>query len=325
MGRKSNMSSIYQQYEPSLYGKNLLRNRNDYNIYNLDYACNFYHNTLYTMAVSLPTWEGLPQDIDRDIMERILIQNTCVVITYDPIIDKNLTLVLGEVHKYDTNGRPLLYDASTLFGGIIYKNLTPENSVIIYDNVTMIPTFAGIVFYAGRLANLRLTIDQCVRNMKVPYIIRTTSNNKAAIEAIMTEVYNYKPAIIEDGVVDLECLKAYTLTDNIPETLEAARAEYSATWDEAMSAIGVPNTTTGVRNADRVTATELTMLSASSEIRSEARIKPRIQGAERLKEVFGWDTKVSFTHLIFPIDGVSGESWSDDYKEAESEEGDDNG
>lgn len=308
MGRKNSIRSIYRQFEPSLYGR-MRRGCDDFNIFNLEYAKCYYFNTLYTLGISIPTWEDLPLEVDKSIMERILINNGSTVFHYDPILEKYLTLVLATVEQYDTNGRPLRYSATSLFGNVRYTNLTPENSVVIYDNVTNIPTLASIEFYAGRLANLRLTIDQCVKNLKVPYLIRTSSNNVAAVEAIFDEIYNYKPAIVEDGVIDLECLKVYTLTEHIPEALDAARAEFTNTFNEALSALGIANVSQEESKRERMTEYEVAKTVTGSMIMQESRLKPRIQGAERINELYDLDAKVSFSQVVSEIDGIDGQSW----------------
>ena len=310
MGKPS-IRSIYRQFEPELYGR-MRRGKDDYNIFNLEYAKCYYFNLLYTLAVSVPTWENLPLEVDKAIMERILINNGSVVFHYDPILGKYLTLVLGEVQKYDTDGRPLVYSATTLFGNIRYRELNPTNSVIIWDNVTQIPTLANIEFFAGRLANLRLTIDQCVKNLKVPYLIRTTSNNKAAVEGLLSEIYKFKPAVIEDGVVDLECLKVYTLTENIPEALDSSREEFTNTFNEALSSIGIANVSQEESKRERMTEYEVAKTVTGSMIQQESRLKPRLQGAERINELYpDLDVKVAFTRVITELDGVDDESYDE--------------
>lgn len=310
MGKPS-IRSIYRQFEPELYGR-MRRGKDDYNIFNLEYAKCYYFNLLYTLAVSVPTWENLPLEVDKAIMERILINNGSVVFHYDPILGKYLTLVLGEVQKYDTDGRPLVYSATTLFGNIRYRDLNPTNSVIIWDNVTQIPTLANIEFFAGRLANLRLTIDQCVKNLKVPYLIRTTSNNKAAVEGLLSEIYKFKPAVIEDGVVDLECLKVYTLTENIPEALDSSREEFTNTFNEALSSIGIANVSQEESKRERMTEYEVAKTVTGSMIQQESRLKPRLQGAERINELYpDLDVKVAFTRVITELDGVDDESYDE--------------
>ena len=195
--------TMYQQYAPNLFKLMAKRGKDDYNLFNLQTAKMYYFNTLYSYAVALPTWEGLDLSIKPDIMERIAIDNGSVVIHYDKVLERYVTLLLGAVHEWDVDGRPLKYDASPLYAGskkgdksgIMYRNLTPENSVIIYDTITQIPTITTIDFYAVRLANLRLTLDHIIRNCKVPYIIRTTSDNMAAIQGIFNEIYNFKPGV----------------------------------------------------------------------------------------------------------------------------------
>lgn len=321
MGADRSIKNIFKQYEPSLYGKNMLiRGKgNNYNIFNLEYAKCYYFDLLYTLAISVPTWEGLPLEVDRDIMERILINNGSVVFYYDEILEKYLTLVLGEVSKYDTNGRPLEYAASTLYGNIVYKNLNPENSVIIWDRVTYVPTLANIEFYSGRLANLRLTIDQCVRNLKVPYVVSTTSNNKAAVEAIFTEVYEFMPAIIIDGLAEVENLKVNTLTDGIPYALQAAREEFTNTFNEALSSIGIANVSQETSKHEQMSEFEVEKTITGSKIQQESRLKPRQHGAELVNEVFGLDLKVQFNQIIGNLDGVNGDPW-DEMNQAEQAE-----
>ena len=316
MSRKApSIRTIYEQYEPMLYSK-MRRGKDDYNIFNLGYAKNYYFNLLYTLGIAVRVWEGFPTYFDKSILERILMNSGKAVIHYDPLLKKWLCLVLGEVSKYDTNGRPLHYAASTLFGNIIYHDLNPENSVIIWDNMTQIPTLANVEFYAGRLANIRMAIDQCVKNLKVPYIIRTTSNNKAATEAIFTEIYNYKPAIIEDGVVDLEALKVYTLTEGIPEALETMRTEFTNTFNEALSSLGIANVSQEESKNERMTAFEVAKTITGSMIQQESRLKPALQGAEQLTELSKstpepLEIHVSMERIITPIDGEIGDSWSE--------------
>lgn len=307
--------TIYEQYEPELY-RRMRRGSDDFNIFNLAYAKNYYFNLLYTLAVSVRCWEGWPVYFDKAILERILVNNGKAVIHYDPLLGKWLCLVLGQVDKYDTNGRPLHYAASTLFGNIIYHDLNPENSVIIWDNITQIPTLASVEFFAGRLANLRMTIDQCVKNLKVPYLIRTTSNNKVVVEAILQEIYNFKPAVIEDGVVDMDALKVYPLVDKIPEALDAARDEFTNTFNEAMAALGIANISQEESKHERMTQFEVAKTVTGSMIQQESRLKPAIQGAEQVTELSKstpekLEVTVSMERIITPIDGEEGVSWDE--------------
>lgn len=327
--RPPSIRTIYEQYEPTLYSR-MRRGKDDYNIFNLAYAKNYYFNMLYTLGIAVRVWEGWPIYFDKSILERILMNSGKSVIHYDPLLGKWLCLVLGKVEKYDTNGRPLRYSASTLFGNIIYNDLTPENSVIIYDNMTDIPTLANVEFFAGRLANLRMTIDQCVKNLKTPYLIRTTSNNKVAVEAILTEIYNFKPAIIEDGVVDLEALKVYPLTDGIPQALDAAREEFTNTFNEALSSLGIANVSQEESKHERMTEFEVAKTITGSMIQQESRLKPALQGAEQITALSvntpePLDITVSMERIITPLDGEQGDSWSEldndtDKEKKESEE-----
>lgn len=311
MGADKSISSIFRQYEPTLYGKNMLTKKcHDFGIFNLEYARNYFFDLLYTLAVSVPTWEGLPLEVDKDIMERILINNGSVVFTYDEVLEKYVTLVLGKVTKYDTNGRPLEYSASTLYGNIIYNNLNPENSVIIYDRTTNVPTLINLEFYAGRLANIRLSIDQCVRNSKVPFIVTTTSNNKAAVEAIFTEIYDFKPAILIDGISEVDCLKVQTLTDGLQYVMKSLREEMTNTFNEALSAIGIANVSNEESKSEQMSQYEVAKTVTGSMIQKESREKPRIQGAELIKDIFGLDVKVSFTAIQTSIDGIE-EKWDE--------------
>lgn len=318
--------TIYEQYEPELY-RRMRRGCDDFNIFNLAYAKNYYFNLLYTLAVSVRCWEGWPTYFDKAILERILVNNGKSVIHYDDLLGKWLCLILDKVEKYDTNGRPLHYSASTLYGNIVYHDLTPENSAIIWDNITQIPTLASVEFFAGRLANLRMTIDQCVKNLKVPYLIRTTSNNKVVVEAILQEIYNFKPAVIEDGVVDLDALKVYPLVDKIPEALDAARDEFTNTFNEALASLGIANISQEESKHERMTQFEVAKTVTGSMIQQESRLKPALQGAEQVTELSKTTAEpleitVTMERIITPMDGEAGESWDESgEQDAEPEKG----
>lgn len=301
MGKKS-ISSIYRQYEPMLY--NRFQRTKDFNIFNLEFARNYYFNLLYTIGVSLPTWEGLPLEVDKSIMERILINNGVMVFYHDEIIDKYLTLLLGEVHEYDTDGRPLKYTATTLFGNIHYKDLNKDNSVVIYDSITQIPSYATIEFYAGRLANLRLTIDMLVRQLKTPYVIKVPNQNSmTSLEAIMNETNEYKSTIIIDSQIELESIKVYPLANGIPESLRMARDEFVNTYNEALSQLGVANISQDEFKRERLNLLEVERASTSSFVLQENRLKPRMLGANRINELYGLDVAVTFNTSQQILDG----------------------
>ena len=317
--------SIYMQYAPNLFKLMAKRGRDDFGIFNLEVAKMFFFSQIYSYAVALPCWEGLDESIKPDILERIAIDNGNVVIHYDPILEKYVTLILGEVKEWDNDGRPRLYSATPLYTGdkVVYKNLTPENSVIIYDSITQIPTITTIDFYAARLANIRMTLDQVIKNLKVPYIIRTTSDNMAAVQALFNEIYSFKPAVIEDGIPDLETLKAYTLTDDLDTVLKQVREEYDQTLVEALRAIGV-NTTDDKR--ERIGQIEAITSMGQSVIAQDVRLKPRMYAAEQMRTVFANcpkpmnDVKVTFSRTINIMDGINDMYNENDESEVEEDE-----
>lgn len=312
MAKKVNISSIYKQFEPGLY--NRFSRGKDLNIFNIEFAKNYYFNLLYTLAVSLPTWEGLPLEVDKAILERILINNGVMVFHYDPILQKYLTLLLGAVYEYDTDGRPLKYEACTMYGNIYYRDLTPENSVVIYDSITQIPTFATIEFYSGRLANLRLTIDMLVRQLKTPYVMKVPNQNSlTSLEAIMNEVREYKPSIMIDGMIELESMKVFPLANGVPESLRMARDEFVNTFNEALSQIGIANISQDEFKRERMNLLEVERSGAGSFVLQENRLKPRMQGSNRINELYGLETTVTFNTQQRAVDGD--EDTDDDYSE----------
>lgn len=301
MGKK-NINSIYKQFEPGLY--NRYSRGKDFNLFNMEFARNYYFNILYTLAVALPTWEGLPLEVDKAILERILINNGTCVFYYDEILGKYLTLLLAEVEEYDTDGRPLKYGATTLYGNIHYRNLSPENSVVIYDSITQIPSFTTIEFYASRLANLRLTIDTAVKQLKTPYVLNVTNENTLnTLSAIMKETEEFKPSIIIDGVLEFESLKVYPLSQGISENLRVARDEFVNTFNEALSQLGIANISQDEFKRERMNVLEVERSSTGSFVMQENRLKPRLQGANRINELYGLDVSVTFQTKQYALDG----------------------
>ena len=321
MGKQDSIKQIYKMYEPELYTKSLLSGRTNESIFNLEDTKCFFFDNIYTLAISVPTWEGLPIEIDRAIMERILINNTSVVINYDEYLEKYVTLVLGKVAKYDIDGRPLEYSGMSLYGGVHYDGLNPENSVIIYDRITQVPTIAGIEFFASRLANIQLSIDQCIRNMKVPYIVSAPKNNFAELEALFTNIYEFKPNIILDGMVDLDTIKINDMGANLPTILTSLREEFTNTWNMALSFVGVSNVSNETSKHEQMSQYEVAKTTTASTMQQESRLKPRQQGAERLNEVFGLDVKVTFSQVMTALDGIDGKMYDERFDDTITEGG----
>ena len=101
------------------------------------------------------------------------------------------------------------------------------------------------------------------------------------------------------------------MTDNVPEILQRVHEEYTETVSEALKAIGI---NVSEMKKERVNQLESMTSMGQTITTQDVRLKPRIFGAEQIREVFKNspkpmnDVKVTFTRVVQPEDGTE---WGD--------------
>ena len=170
-----------------------------------------YYNRLLNIALSLFTWENLPEGIDERYLELSLISHGNVAFGYDPLFRDEInsgfyiiqTTLDGTLDIYDTPSSYRGYSVTDF-----NPKLTAENSVLCYNNLSRTCDVYDINMYAKRLTNLVETIDTNVLAQKTPVILSGTDKIRLSMVNMLDKIVKNVPFIMVDKKFKLEDIQA---------------------------------------------------------------------------------------------------------------------
>lgn len=268
-----------------------------------DVERNWMNNASYQMylyrlmdyAISVFEWHDLPEGVDERMMEYWLLQNGMVVFFKDDMLAGTSVseegyavlpaMINGEwnIYNYPVDRRAYATDGYN-------KELTDEDSVLIFNDYLRVPMMPSLMLYAKRLAELDRTIDINVINQKAPKILRGNEQNKLTALNMMKQIeenrlwlWTYKDSQnFEMEVLDL----------TVPFVAKDLQTVKHQIWNEALTYIGVENVNT--EKKERLISDEVMSNMGDVEVSRFTRLNAREQACDKINEMFGLDVSVTF-------------------------------
>lgn len=264
-----------------------------------------YYQWLYrflNIAISMFEYENLPKGIDTRMMELWLLTNGyCIFFKDDDL-------------KNDPNGRAP--DGYAVLQGVAYgqwdiynmpterrayapngfnKELTEDNSVIIFNNQLRTPEIFILMQYAKRIAEIDRTIDINVQNQKAPKVIRCDERQRLTFKNLDMQQRGNAYTIAADKNVDLKDIEVLDLTvPFLGEDLDRVKRRYVS---ECMTFLGVEGVDTDKK--ERLIGQEVLRGMGDVEASRFTRLTPRQNGWDEANEKFGLDVKVKFKSGLY--------------------------
>lgn len=262
------------------------------------------YDRLYMLAMSVFEWENLPLTIDEVYLERTIIKMGSIVFFKDDdmvssgtslgIDGEYLALRYMPSYRLDVYGTPVVRRAYADNYARYRKNLTEDDSVIIYDNVLKISLDEIIYDFAIRLSNIKNVIDLNLQQQKMPYIIGANEQLKQQMEEFFRQLDSNKPYfIVKDSMLDTlrDAFNVFPIsTDLIVNELQDY---YNAIWNEFMVLVGIGTNASPKR--ERLVAGEVDGVNEQSQAFANARLKSRQRACKLINEKFDLDVKVRFS------------------------------
>lgn len=254
-----------------------------------------YYYRLMLIARSIYKWEGLPNGIKEDWIERYLYNEGSCVFYHDPI--KGFM-----VSKYTACGNLNHYDEPTLVlpYGTGYTGKPLENNVdcvIIRNNDIMRPTSPTLQLYALRLAEATRTSDVNISAQKTPTIILCSDKQKLSLKRALAQVQENEIAIFGDKNLDIEAVKALKI--DAPIVFDKIRLEKHGIWNECMTFLGLNNANQDKR--ERLVANEVEANNEQVEVCGNVFLKARQNDCERINKMFNQNIGVDIQKQTTPI------------------------
>lgn len=246
-----------------------------------------YEDMLTEIALSRFDWQGLPDTIDQRYMERaLLFQGKALYFKDEVMGDLALKVTLNS--KFNVYGIPTLRQAYGENGYTTKR--TPNNSVIIWNNMNHKPTFPIITNFAMRLYDLDRTIDVNARTQKTPMLVVCEENERLSLENLYTQYDGNRPVIYGTKGLNPDSLKV--LKTDAPYVSDRLYQLKVNIWNEAMSALGVANVSQ--MKKERMVSSEINNLMGGTLAQRYSFIQARQEAADEINKMFGTDIKVVF-------------------------------
>lgn len=163
-----------------------------------------YYYKLENIAISMFEWSNLPDTVDERFLEMCLIERGVAVWFRDEIIGDLALNVMwrGPLNVYNI---PIKRKAYATNG--YQKNLTAEDSVLIYNNFMRTPLVSMITLYAQRLAEIERAIDVNVKAQKTPVAITAEDSQVFSMKQVYAQYDGNEPVIFrtKESTLPLKC------------------------------------------------------------------------------------------------------------------------
>ena len=259
-----------------------------------------WYNRLLEIAINGIKWEGLPEEIEPRFVEWLLCFNGSAIFFYDEDAEAYSVMQYASSGPYDIYREPLRRRAfsegfiTTPDGRIArysYDGLTPENSVIIWNNYTHTPDILAIRNYARRLAELDRAIDVNLRGQKTPKMVLCDDKQRLTLQNLIKKYDGNIPFIF--GTTQLaEFSDIQVLDTSVPYISGELSILKRQVLAEAMTYFGVENSSSEKR--ERLVTDEVLSNLGTVEMQRQTRLDSRTRTCEKIMKMFDLDVNVRF-------------------------------
>lgn len=256
----------------------------------------FYVDRLTELAISMFEWKNLPDGIDERFLELTLFTDGQAVFFKDEIAEQYACLQVttnGRLNKYRV---PITRRAYAVNG--YNKELTIDNSVIIYNNRLRQPGIRYTNMYAKRLWDLDRTIDVNAKAQKTPILVQCTEAQRLTLLNLYKDYDGNSPFIFGDKNLDLTGLKS--INTGAPYVADKIYTLKTQIWNEALTYLGISNI--NIQKKERLIADEVVRNQGGTIASRYSRLKARKQACEEINKMFGLNISVSYSEDFSLID-----------------------
>lgn len=242
------------------------------------------------ISINAFKWEGLPDDIREEDIERVLFDDGKVMFFRHKRMS-HMCLPCDEIGTSVAYGRPLRYRA---VGHNFRYEVDADKCVIIENNKLRIPTHSFVMFYVNKLTEAERTMDVNVKSNKTPVILVTDDKDVLSMKKFIADVDGNAPAIIVDKSLNLDGIKALDLKAKF---LGKELMDYKQTVEgELLTFLGINNNP--VEKKERLITDEANANNELIEKFIDLQFEARERACKKINEMFDLQITVSKRHAV---------------------------
>ena len=248
---------------------------------------NQYFKRLAELSMTMFDWQNLPDTVDPRFLELTLFFDGQAVFFEDEELGY-LCLQCLTSGNFDVYRIPIERRAIAVNG--YNRDLTRENSVIIYNNYLHCNSVTDCVMFADRMYDLDRTIEINARAQKTPVLIRGTEKQRLSLLNMYQKWDGNEPVIFGDKQLDPNSLQV--LNTGAPYVADKLYSLKTQLWNEALTYLGISNV--NMQKRERMVSDEVVRQMGAVIASRYSRLESRRQACEKINDIFGLDVWVDY-------------------------------
>lgn len=250
----------------------------------------FYFQRLMDIALSVFDYENIPDSIDMGYLEYLLMNRGAAVITSDKVVGEYIVLELSEIVEYNYAHKPAKFRGISPTIGYTSELLDKQNAVVVYNNLSMYPSYPDLLEFARRLYVLQTTVDINANAQKTPVLVRATESQRLTMLNLYQQYDGNQPFIFADKSLDTNALTV--LNTQAPFNADKLDELKNKVWNEALTYLGVSNV--AINKKERLITDEVTRSQGGVIASRFSRLQARRTAFDQFNKIFGENVKVNF-------------------------------
>ena len=246
-----------------------------------------YYMHLAELAMSMFEWKNLPPTVDARFLELTLFEDGQIVFFKDEELGY-LCLQCAvnggfNVYRIPTNRRAYASNG-------YQKNLTENDSVIIYNNFLRTNSMLDVRNFAERLYNIDRAIDVNINAQKTPILIKCDEQQRLTMLNTYQQYVGNQPVIFGDKALNTNAFQV--LNTGAPLVADKLYTLKTQLWNECLTYLGISNI--NVQKKERLITDEVTRNQGGTIASRYARLEARRQACDQINRMFGLDVECNY-------------------------------
>ena len=246
-----------------------------------------YYMHLTELAMSMFEWKNLPDTVDARFLELTLFEDGQIVFFKDEELGY-LCLQCAvnggfNVYRIPTNRRAYAVNG-------YQKNLTENDSVIIYNNFLRTNSMLDVRNFAERLYNIDRAIDVNINAQKTPILIKCDEQQRLTMLNTYQQYDGNQPVIF--GAKALNTNAFQVLNTGAPLVADRLYELKTQLWNECLTYLGISNI--NVQKKERLITDEVMRNQGGTIASRYSRLEARRQACEQINRMFGLDIECNY-------------------------------
>ena len=246
-----------------------------------------YYMHLTELAMSMFEWKNLPDTVDARFLELTLFEDGQIVFFKDEELGY-LCLQCAvnggfNVYRIPTNRRAYAVNG-------YQKNLTENDSVIIYNNFLRTNSMLDVRNFAERLYNIDRAIDVNINAQKTPILIKCDEQQRLTMLNTYQQYDGNQPVIFGDKALNTNAFQV--LNTGAPLVADRLYELKTQLWNECLTYLGISNI--NVQKKERLITDEVMRNQGGTIASRYSRLEARRQACEQINRMFGLDIECNY-------------------------------